>query len=213
MNRYDHALGKDPDDIEKAEKVVVFGIDSNQLMISNKYRGPYFRIGRDPQRIGILFTDSDHVFTSTYVHYHKAVGYVICDSVPNHQAECCDVFKLNKRVLRVACPVIVYQDHLESSQERLRKRHTVMPWVFGKKVFDLIKEIHKVFPLDQNDYIVCNNGKGFPDYSIQAVGFCKWVDPRCKNKYLLKCDELNKNMKAIIGQDFSDIDVDLINDT
>lgn len=211
MNRYDHALNKSPEEVHKnIERIQSFGFDNeiddiDRKLLRRRKRYPYFKL--EPQqaaRVGIVFEDPKIVFAGTHVHFHKR--YFLCKSIPpddmgrGMQAPCCE--KLKNRIFRAACILIIYTGN--KKRMHLCESYEVIPWCFGKAVYNKLKALHDTFPIHSHDFMVRRTSDRLNIYDIMPCPENSfWQNSKEKESIIAEAERFRANIKDIIGDDLS----------
>lgn len=191
MSRYDHALNREPP--EDKIRVQKFGFDNasdDLLKLKKKFR--YFRLQDGAEaKIGFVITDPQKMFAGAFVHWYEK--YFLCNSTKEHKSFCCQ--RLESRIYRTACIIIKYGENTNE----------VMPWCFGKRVFERLMEINEAYPLDSYDFIVKRRGGRFPIYDFQYLRKAKLLSESSQNKevILTQAKIFQDDIDNILGQKLS----------
>jgi len=186
MSRYDHALNRKPEKEDASVRTFGFNDDVVSDFLRIRKNFPYFKLYVDEEvRISIIVEDPLCIFTGAYVHWYDR--YILCNSVTGHRALCCE--KLKNRIFRTACIIVNY------------KTGEVMPWCFGKRVFEKLQNLNDLTPLDTYDILVKRRGERFPIYDVGPCGETLWKSyPFVEKENILKQVAVyQRDIKDIIG--------------
>lgn len=214
MNRYDHALNKKLEEIHKeSDKIHCFGFNTEIEDIESKFlkrrkKYPYFYLKpKETARAGIIFKDYKKVFASTFVHWHNK-RYFLCKSIQKDsdgkgmRAICCE--KLKYRNFRVACIIILYEEMQHSVMYPIDyKIYKIVPWCFGKTVYQKLNNMNKQFPIHSHDFIIKRTNDRLPVYDIQACTTSFWQKFNNKEEIITEAERFRENIKEILGEDLS----------
>ena len=194
MNRYEIARGEVPDKREP-EKTIIFGFGNESVGSNAKHE--LFRIQPGSvHRVGIIYTDTNKLFTGTNVHFHNR--YFLCKSKGHNKELCCTT--LGKPSFRVVCVVIVYGNVPERVASLSGFR--ILPWVFPRKTYLKLNEVHKLSPLHSNDFVVSlREGDKFKDFDIRLLYESIMFQSNRKDEIIRTAIPFIKNMKSFLGQD------------
>jgi len=148
MDRYKIALKKKPSE-EPKPIVESFGFEGvehelNDRADFNRRRPLHCEPGARVGRVGIIAEDLEHIFIAGQAHFFNR-AYVLCD-----HGDCC---KIEKPMQRIACCLVIY-DQVNMDDSR------IVPWVFGRIVYNKLKEINGFCRLDQNDFHLGRSSEG-----------------------------------------------------
>jgi hypothetical protein len=203
MSRYTIALKKTPKETEKDKLVTQFGFDQD---IKGSRRPLFFVREKEIVRVGILFDDPTSIFYCSKVHYYKSHRF-FCKSIPGHMGYCCQPdYPGRKPVLRIATILVQYYAPQTTGPE-----DKVLPWVFGSMIFDKLKQLNEVFPVDKHDILVkCPNASSyrFKQYEVMpSPSGSLWQDSDSKNRILEVHSHLKRNIRSYFAEDYSDDDI------
>jgi len=187
MSRYDHALNRIPK-LKKSENVKVFGLDDHKFT-----KRPFYR---ESARIAIIINDPSKIFVGTYVHWYD--HYFLCKSQKNYRAICCQ--KLQNRIYRIACVILKYNG----------ASYEIMPWCFGKSVFDSLKIINNTSPIGEHDLSVKRKPGKLNIYDIEPIPDSIWQNNKNynKDKILLEADRYRGELKSYLGADLTNQEIE-----
>ena len=193
MDRYKIALKKKPPEEPKA-KVEAFGFEGlghelNDRADLNRRRPLYCEPGGNVGRVGIISNDLQHMFIAGQAHFFNR-AYVLCE-----HGDCCKIENPNQRI---ACCLIVYdQGAIEDSR--------IVPWVFGRTVYDKLKGVNNVDRIDQNDFNLSRSRLGpyhvwEPQLVPMATSIWQSTSPAVKDRLLRRASTVAENLTEFIGR-------------
>ncbi len=178
MNRYQIALGKDPEQARKENQIKTFGFGDDFAVIKGVIPKSHLRDlfhlqpSDGEKRIGFLYRDPLQMFKGAWIHYNTVGRYYFrClnnSKVRTIAPGCCsDIKMFSKRAFRMACVIIVYGVP--------DTNYEVMPWVFGPSLQKKLETIKSQgFSLDNDFKISCTNDR-FKNYNITPYGSSIWA--------------------------------------
>jgi hypothetical protein len=202
MSRYSIILKKSPKEIEKerSEKIVQFGID--QDMDFKRMRTFSLEEGKDA-RIGIVYSDPKTLFYGSKVHFHGTYRF-FCKSTKTRIAPCCTFDYPGKRsTFRIATIIVHYPggpvQQLMETPDNVR----VLPWVFGKIMYNKLQEICKVHPVTEHDFILkCpRNGGLFKHYDVVPCQNLLWQESEMRDRIMEIEYHLKRTIKNYLAND------------
>lgn len=131
---------------------------------------------------------------------------------------CCNY---SKRVFRIGCVLIIYYLPSGSSFSvaslTARSSYQLKPWIFGRPVYNNLKEMHKEFSVFNHDlYIKCTKRQIFKNYDITAAPNCllRRSTPQIQKKIIDEAVPIIENMKNYIAADLTNDEIEeLIKET
>ena len=195
MGRYSIILKKSPEEVSKRlHSVSQFGFDQD-INSWGKKRAFYLNQG-EVASVGIVFDDSSSLFYGSRVHFFKGHKF-FCKSVNNHLASCCQV---GKATFRIA--TIVIKNHRKTEPDTI----TVLPWVFGKIIYERLRETSNLFPIDRYDIILKRptNTTPFAQYEIQAGLISVWQESEMKPRILELHSHLKSGIRSYLAEDYTE---------
>jgi hypothetical protein len=209
MGRYHILLNKIPEiPPEENVKVHQFGFEQD---FQSKYKETQekqktFYLNRDDvrARIGIVHEEErKDIFSGSAVHFYGKRRF-FCKSTAHRVAICCSsTYSGNHPTLRIAVPIIQYTQFNKIADTY--QGYEIMPWVFGKIIFNLIREMNETWPVDQYDLFVTKiNNNPFNQYDVQTAGPSIWRQHSDKVLILQRADSLRQNMMPHIAEDLDE---------
>ena len=212
MGRYHILLNKTPE-ITPEENVIVrqFGFEQD---FQSKYRETQkkqrlFHLNENERaRIGIVHEEGrKDIFSGSAVHFYGRRRF-FCKSTSHRTALCCSsTYTGNRPTLRVAVPIIQYPLASQSSdQGSTMLGYEIMPWVFGKIIFNRIKEMNDTWPVEQFDMVVFTrtNNNPFNQYDIQPAGSSLWRRHNDKELILQTTNSLRQIIMPHLAEDLDE---------
>ena len=125
-------------------------------------------------------------------------------STAHRVAICCSsTYSGNHPTLRIAVPIIQYTQFNKITDTY--QGYEIMPWIFGKIIFNLIREMNETWPVDQYDLFVTKiNNNPFNQYDVQTAGPSIWRQHSDKVLILQRADSLRQNMMPHIAEDLDE---------
>ena len=104
-------------------------------------------------------------------------------------------------------PIIQYigQD-LALPEQSSTLGYEIMPWVFGKIMFNRIKEMNDIRPVEQFDLFVSTrtNNNPFSQYDIQSAGSSFWRQRSDKELILQTANSLRQTIMPYLAEDLDE---------
>lgn len=205
MGRYHILLNKTPEvtPVVENKKIHQFGFEQD---FQSKYKETQkkqrlFRLNdNESARIGFVHEEGrKDIFSGASIHFHGRTRF-FCKSTSHRTALCCSSTYAGKHpTLRIAIPIIRYSE--------LGQSHDIMPWVFGKTMFNLIKEMNDIRSVDQYDLTVSNRTSlnPFSHYGIQiAPEDSLWRQLSNKELILQNANALRQNIMPYLAEDLDE---------
>lgn len=155
------------------------------------------------RRVGIVFKDPAHLFIGAKVHFSGS--YFLCKKGDDRRDHlCCTT---GAPSMRMACVLAIFDQN---------ENYTVMPWVFGKRVYQQLNELNNIAPLQYNDFMLKKNRVEeryipWEVYACHGTAVSLWQSKYEENVLRLAEPNFN-NLKSYLGQDLSDTEIrELIN--
>ena len=216
-SRFDIATGKTPEPPkEEPAPIVSFGIDTDIGHNYQEARTSFVPFTVDPgnnPRIAFIAPDPDHMFVGSLTHWGWAGSnteltsptsgfpsrgaYVLCKNVGGHtRSPCCTI--LGRPRWRIGTVIFRFDDIYNINSPRGQ----VMPWIFGERIYNQLKEMNSHFPLRQHDLVVTCENRQWRTYSFRPVGdgsrFSTEVMGNHYSKEIAECMDL---VREHIGRD------------
>jgi hypothetical protein len=217
MGRYHILLNKIPEVTpEENIKVRQFGFEqdfqSRYKETQKKQRLFHLNVN-ERTRIGIVHEEGrKDIFSGSTVHFYGRRRF-FCKSTSHRTALCCSsTYSGNHPTLRIAMPIIQYGGRdLALLEQHTALNYEIMPWVFGKIIFNRIKEMNNISPVEQFDLFVSTNTNGGPfnQYDIQLAGSSFWRQ-RSDNDKKLILQAANSLRQAVMSYLAEDLDENAI---
>jgi hypothetical protein len=203
MSRYTIILRKPPEIEAGSASILQFGFDK-EITLKTKYKPKsFYLLEKEKARIGFICEndqDAKTIFFGSKVHFYGKHKF-FCKSITapgglTQKAICCT----NLPTIRVGTIIVRYS---------LNQEPEVMPWVFGKIMFDKIKDLHyRAFPIDKHDYeLTTSNRTAYKTYDIMPYPESLWPSMPEKQRILEKTWYLRKIIKSYIAEDLNEEEI------
>jgi hypothetical protein len=149
MGRYEiaKAVFKNPEELKllpKKSSIKYFGFD-DPLAFGTEYlrkAKTYYCPAGTKKKVGIVFKDPAHLFVGGKVHWFGR-QYFLCKRGTDSTCICCEATAPHPATWRMACIIVVYNSEDD---------YSVLPWVFGRRVYEGLDNLNKIAPLQFNDF-------------------------------------------------------------
>jgi hypothetical protein len=215
MGRYEIAKNKHktPEQLLKEKKLPVppstFGFDTDPEDMAKRLK-PFYAGPGEKNRVSLVFRDFNHVFLSSKVHYHGI--YFLCKSTENHKEICCTAdYHIRDGASPSSTPKIRYATIIAIYDQDDSNSFRVAPWVFGRRVFDTLKQIQKAFPLQEHDLMLVKTEEPFNPWRIIPTSKALWLDDSTMRERMISQSEYIKpSLKTVLASDLDPYEIQQI---
>ena len=194
MSRYSIALKKRVEKEKLSSEPLQFGIehDLNKRFEQTKDKlRTFYLLPNEIAQVGIIFQVPNLMFQGFKVHYYGPHKF-FCKSTPNQKAVCCTHnYSAKNPSFRIATILARY------SRDEL---FSIIPWTFGKIMFNRLKDLNTECPLDIHDFRI-SSSENRTLYNLSALGPSIWQQSDTKERIIANANAIKANIKAYIAED------------
>ena len=215
MSRYDLLLNRKSTTPAPQSESIEFGFEDEILSPKKKYS--FYLKPRERVQVSLIFNNPSRLFMATKAHFYGSNKF-LCKSTSNRKAICCSSnYPGNKPVLRIA--TILYIAPISKLERFISPEPIVLPWVFGKTVYNRLKSLHDDLDLSKYDFLIEHEGdiqknRFSCQYRISPIASqpntpAPFIESSWKNhpdldQILGKVQTISENIKSYIALDLEE---------